>query len=161
MLHRCVPRFAALALLALLLIGCGAPTASGALSPSPAAAHTPTALPNQTPAQPAPGDSGSPVITLADDGGTITMHAGERFLLDLGALGGGFEQYDWTAVPADPSVLSRVPNILTIRGSQGLYEAHKPGQTELTATGEADCRRTSPPCPAPSRSFSVTVVVVD
>jgi hypothetical protein len=92
-------------------------------------------------------------VTLADDGRTISMHVGERFLLNLG------EGFDWTVLPDDPAIVSRVPNILTIRGSQGLYEAHKTGRTSLTATGDPTCRQATPPCYAPSRLFRLEVVV--
>ena len=81
------------------------------------------------------------------------MCVGERFLLNLG------EGYEWTAVPADQTILRRVPNVLTIRGSQGLYEAHAVGRTTLTVTGDPACRQSKPPCGAPSRLFRLQVVV--
>jgi hypothetical protein len=81
------------------------------------------------------------------------MRAGERFLLNLGDV------FVWQVTPADPTILSRVVNVLTIRGSQGLYEAHRAGRTELTATGDPACRQSQPPCAAPSRLFRVQVVV--
>jgi hypothetical protein len=60
----------------------------------------------------------------------------------------------------DPAVVSRVVNVLTIRGSQGLYEARQPGRTTLNATGDPICRQAQPPCGAPSRLFRLQVVVV-
>jgi photosystem II stability/assembly factor-like uncharacterized protein len=98
--------------------------------------------------------SSSLAVTLADDGQTFTLHIGQRFLLDLGA------DYDWTVTVDDPAVVSRVVNVLTIRGSQGLYEAHQPGRTTLSATGDPICRQAQPPCGAPSRMFRLQVVVV-
>jgi photosystem II stability/assembly factor-like uncharacterized protein len=98
--------------------------------------------------------SSSPTVTLADDGQTITLQAGQRFLLDLGA------DYNWTVTVDDPAVVSRVVNVLTIRGSQGLYEAHQPGRTTLSATGDPLCRQAQPPCGAPSRLFRLQMVVV-
>ena len=160
-MHDTYFRLAALVLLALALIGCGAPSAAVPPQSGPTVAPTPAptatlsltaARPSATPTAP----PGSTIVTLADNGQTITMRVGERFLLNLG---GGIETYDWQAVPADPSVVSRVPNVLTIRGSQGLYEAHRPGQTELTATGDPICRQSQPSCAAPSRRFSVDVAV--
>ena len=100
-----------------------------------------------------PEGGGALTITLADDGRTIFMHVGERFLLNLG------EGFDWTVLPDDPAILSRVPNILTIRGSQGLYEAQNAGRTALTATGDPTCRQSVPPCYAPSRTFWMAVFV--
>jgi len=149
-----------LVLASLALAGCGSLPAAGALLPGPTAttADRPTGAPspmvtNTRSGTPSPSGS-TRTVTLADDGHTITMHVGERFLLSLG------DGYDWRVTPADPTVISRVVNVLTIRGSQGLYEAHKPGQTELTATGDPTCRQARPPCAAPSRVFRVQVVVV-
>lgn len=116
-----------------------------------AACNAPGTLSAATP--PIDGSSTTPTVTLADDEHTITLHAGQSFLLKLG------EGYDWTVTPADQTILSRVVNVLTIRGSQGLYKAHKPGQTTLTATGDPTCRTAQPPCGAPSREFRLAVIV--
>ncbi len=92
-------------------------------------------------------------VTLADNGQTITLHTGERFLLSLG------EGYDWTVTPGDQAIVTRVVNVLTIRGSQGLYEARNPGRTTLTAIGDPACRKAQPPCALPSRVFRIEVAV--
>jgi hypothetical protein len=92
-------------------------------------------------------------VTLEDDGGTITLQAGERFLLKLG------EEYDWTVTIADQTILSRVKNVMVVRGAQGLYEANKPGSTTLTASGDPVCRQSQPPCAMPSRLFEIKVTV--
>ncbi len=92
-------------------------------------------------------------VTLADDRGTISLHVGERFLLDLD---GGF---DWTVTVADPAVVTRVVNITVVPGAQGVYEARAVGHTTLTAVGDLPCRRATPPCLAPSRAFSLTIIV--
>jgi photosystem II stability/assembly factor-like uncharacterized protein len=97
--------------------------------------------------------SSLPAVTLADDGQTITLHSGQRFLLDLGA------DYDWTVTVDDPAIVSRMVNVLTIQGSQGLYEAHQPGHTTLRASGDPICRAAQPPCDTPSRLFELQVVV--
>jgi hypothetical protein len=81
------------------------------------------------------------------------MRVGDRFLLSLG------EGYDWTVAPADPSIVSQVSNVPAASGSQGVYEARKPGQTELGATGDPLCRKSRPPCGMPSRAFRIEVVV--
>ena len=91
-------------------------------------------------------------VTLADDRSTITLAVGERFLLILGA------DFDWTIAIADPAILARVP-ISVIRGAQGVYEALASGRTTLSAIGDPTCRKSTPPCAAPSRSFQVDVVV--
>jgi hypothetical protein len=105
---------------------------------------------------PAPRSSPVPAgrsVTLADDGSTITLAIGQRFLLNLGA---GF---DWTVAIADPSVVGRVLNISVIVGSQGVFEARSRGRTKLSAVGDPPCRKSTPPCGAPSRLFQVDVVV--
>lgn len=91
-------------------------------------------------------------VTLEDDGGTVRLQAGERFLLKLG------EDYDWTVTVADQTIVSRVMNVMVVRGAQGLYEAQKPGTTTLTASGDPVCRQSQPPCAMPSRLFEITVV---
>jgi hypothetical protein len=93
------------------------------------------------------------IVTLADDGQTVTMHVGESFLLKLGTA------YDWTVIPLDQDIIRREPNVLTVIGSQGLYQAHKVGRTQITATGDPPCRQSQPPCAMPSRGFLLDVVV--
>jgi len=95
----------------------------------------------------------TPNVTLADDGQTITLQVGQRFLLNLGL------EYDWAVTVDDQSIVSRVINVLTIRGSQGLYEAHQAGHTGLTATGDPVCRQAQPPCGVPLRLFHLQIVV--
>ncbi len=92
-------------------------------------------------------------VTLAQDGQTIALRPGQRLLLKLG------ESEDWTVIPHDPEIVGRVVNVLTIRGSQGLYEAHRPGRTVLTGTGDPPCRKVQPPCTLPSRLFRLQVIV--
>ncbi len=92
-------------------------------------------------------------ITLAQDGQTIQLDVGDRFLLDLGS------DFNWTVTVADQTVVSRVIGVLVIKGAQGLYEAKRPGQTELTAVGDPPCRQTRPPCGMPSRLFRLQIIV--
>ncbi len=92
-------------------------------------------------------------VTLADNGKTITLQVSERFLLDLG------EGYDWNVTVDNQTVISRVVNVLVIRGAQGLYEAHTPGNATLTAIGDPVCRKVQPPCGAPSLLFQLYIVV--
>jgi hypothetical protein len=106
--------------------------------------------PTATPTSPA--EEGK-IVTLADDGQTVTMHVGESFLLKLGTA------YDWTVIPLDQDIIRREPNVLTVIGSQGLYQAHKVGRTQISATGDPPCRQSQPPCEMPSRGFLLDVVV--
>ena len=92
-------------------------------------------------------------LTLADNGATVEMKVGDRFLLNLGDF------YDWNLNVADTSVLDRVKNIAVIKGSQGIYSARKPGRTTLSGAGDPACLKSTPPCAAPSILFEVTVVV--
>jgi hypothetical protein len=138
------------------------PTLTSTTSPTTSPTSTVTATPTATPVPPpaaatptvpsaVPG-AGRPV-TVADDGQTIVLNVGASFLLQLG------DAYIWTVTVADPSIVSRQVNILVVRGAQGVYVAHKAGQTTLTAVGNPPCRSAQPPCAAPSRLFRVTIVV--
>ncbi len=153
--------------------------ASPTSAPTPVATNLPTSAPTSQPPTVAPTENipatgagtpaaGTPatpagpitagdntVVTLADDGATINMQVGQRFLLQLG------EEYDWNVIPADQSVLSRVIGITVIRGAQGIYEARQAGTTTLTASGMPTCLNGKPGC-TPStteRQFKITVVV--
>lgn len=172
-----VRSFAAVVLLAGSLVACGGRSAAAptATLPPPVAGATPetrTAPPTgTTSAIPTPVLSPTMVVpranpsvtpglevaerkvTLDDNGKTIDLRVGDRFLL---ALEGN---YDWSVAVDDPSIVGRVAGITTIRGAQGVYEARKPGQTTLAATGDPPCRKAQPPCLAPSRSFQVRLVV--
>jgi len=146
----------------LLLAGCGTVTepAGGSSAGTPTVQVTPatplpgtvSATPGATGATATPG-AGAPTVTLADDGRTVDLAVGQRFLLALGS------NLDWTVSVADTSVLSRVVNILVVRGAQGVYVANAPGTTTLTAIGDLPCRKAKPPCAAASRGFRITVNV--
>ncbi len=169
-------RFLALISVAALL-GCS-PTNPGLsqATPSPAIAGTGYPIPvNPTPSQSLPdSNNGAPSqaypapsepavtpaatlatreITLDDNGKNITLGVNEQVLLKLG------DQYNWTITVGDPAIISRVVNILVVRGAQGVYETHRPGQTTLTATGDPPCRTANPPCAAPSILFQIQVIV--
>lgn len=112
------------------------------ISPEPPAAAT---------AVPVAGEQKT--ITLDDQGETIQLVVGERFLLNLG------EGYTWDVGVSDETVVSRVRNITVIRGAQGVYEALQPGTATLSAVGDPACRQAKPPCGMPSTLFTVTLVV--
>ena len=95
----------------------------------------------------------SAAVGAGDNGSTRTMHVGDRFLLALPA------GYDWTVSIADPAILGRVLNITVPQGAQGVYQALRPGTTTLSAVGDPLCRRSTPPCAAPSILFELHVVV--
>jgi hypothetical protein len=97
-------------------------------------------------------DASLPDVTLADGGSTVRMHVGQSFLLKLGSDG-------WSVTVEDQAVISRVINIAVVRGAQGVYLAHAPGQTTLDAIGPSPCPNAVPKCGAPQRVFRVTIVV--
>jgi hypothetical protein len=148
-----------LGLMAVLVVaGCSSsqapgvsPGATGIVVPGPTISPA-DQQPTATVAPVTTGDS-QQVIALADDGQTLTLNVGDRFLLSLG------EGYDWNVTISDPAVVSRVINIQVVRGAQGVYEAHQAGTTELAASGDPVCRNAKPPCGMPSRIFQVTIVV--
>jgi hypothetical protein len=93
-------------------------------------------------------------ISLTDNGKTFSLHPGDSFLLNL-----GMESFDWTVTIDDQNVLSRVKNIMVVRGAQGVYQAAQAGQTLLRAEGDPLCRKSTPACMAPSIMFMVTIIV--
>jgi hypothetical protein len=111
------------------------------VSPStPAPTDTPTATPE-----------GFVIVSRTDNGRTISLTVGQRFILDLGLPG-----YDWTVVIEDPSLVSRIADR---PGTQGVYEARRTGRTLLTASGDPPCRKATPPCMAPSFGFRAEIHV--
>ena len=100
-----------------------------------------------------PTPSAQRTITLADNGQTIPLAVGDRFLLELGG------PYIWKVQIADPSVIAQLPTPLSPINSQGLFEAVGPGTTTLTAFGDPPCRSLKPACGLPSLLFRITLVV--
>lgn len=133
------------------LSGCAASAAPTVPAPSPvitvAATRLPTALPTSPPVTVAL------TVTLGDDSKTIPLKLGERFLLNLDGY------YDWTVTVDDPAIVSRLPDLPSVAGSQGVFQAAAVGQTVLTAVGDPPCRQVKPACGAPSRLFRVTMTV--
>lgn len=147
----------------------GSGTASGSTPPvitfGTASASTPfvitsgpasTSLPFDVTSQPLPTQApgGEIVITADSSGQTIHLKVGQTFLVNL-----GMDILNWQVEIADPSIVSRVIGITTVRGAQGVYQARAPGTTTLTATGDPLCRQSVPACEMPSRIITVTLVV--
>ena len=111
-----------------------------------------------TPLPPAgtPGETtaaGQKIVTLDDQGQTISLMVGESFLLNLG------DAYAWEVNISDQNVLSRAKNITVIHGAQGVYDANQAGAVTLSASGDPQCRQSQPPCALPSVQFTIKVVV--
>jgi hypothetical protein len=96
---------------------------------------------------------GGLIVGIDDQGRTVVMHVGDRFLLQLG------EVFNWTVTSSDDTIVGRVPNITVIRGAQGLYEGRKAGEATLNATGDPLCRSSKPACMVPSISYTLHVQV--
>ena len=100
-----------------------------------------------------PAVDGQKIVTLDDQGKTISLTVGESFLLKLG------DQYTWDVTISDQNVVSREKNIAVVRGAQGVYTANQPGTVTLSAAGDPQCRQSQPPCAMPSIQFMITIVV--
>jgi len=110
-------------------------------------------LPAGTPAPITFPAGGGLIVGLQDQGKTVVMHVGDRFLLQLGDV------FLWTVTSSDDSVVGRVINVMVIKGAQGLYEGRKAGEATITAIGDPFCRSSSPPCMTPSISYTIHVQI--
>ena len=118
----------------------------------PAIFLSPTILPTEGVSTQFPASTAD--VTQQDNGKTFYLHPGESFLLNLGT-----DVFEWTVDIDNQDVLSRVKNVMVIRGAQGIYQANNPGQAVLTAVGNPFCRNSVPACMAPSLLFKITVIV--
>ncbi len=92
-------------------------------------------------------------ITLAQNNQQINLQKGQRVLLNLG------QNYDWSLNIDNYTVISRVPNIMVMQGTQGIFEAHNQGETILAATGDPTCLKSTPRCAIASILFKVNIIV--
>ncbi len=90
-------------------------------------------------------------ITQDYNGKTIYIKKGDRFLLNLGEL-------NWNISITDQTIISRVKNIMVIKGAQGIYTAEKIGTTVLSAEGRPFCNA-GEMCAQFIVNFKVTIVV--
>ncbi len=100
-----------------------------------------------------PDSSGSLTITPDNNGRTVLMKAGQSFVLELGDI------YNWTIAIDNQNIISREVNIMPLRGSQGVFDAHQAGTTTLQASGDPLCRQSQPACMSPSVIFTITITV--
>lgn len=133
-----------LALMAMLLVGCGSSGGeeaqpAGGEATQPAVEATPTDEPV------APFD-----IMLAQDGTKLTMSVGQTTTVKLGTF------YYWTVTISDTTVLAEKAGVTLNPGEQGVFEALKAGTVTLTAVGNS-CE--TPPCAMPAQNFSVEIEV--
>jgi hypothetical protein len=93
------------------------------------------------------------VVTLDDAGKTISLRVGDMFLLFLQK-----DTYEFSPSVLDETILRKVSDV-GFAGSQGVFEALRPGSTKLTAIGELPCHKAIPPCLAPALSVEFIVIV--
>lgn len=140
------------------LAGCGAvylPSSTSSSATSPGAAGSPPVSSSVSSSSSSSSDAPIPApsrVTLQDSGKTITLHVGDTFLLALG-------DQQWNIHVADQSVVARVPNIMVVRGAQGVYKGLKAGTTTISATGTAPCNA-GQVCPMYAIAFHLTVQVL-
>jgi len=96
---------------------------------------------------------GAKIVTHEQNNQAISLKKGQRFLLKLG------DSHDWSVDISNQTVVSRVMNVMVIRGAQGLYQAHNIGTTTLTDTGDPVCYKETPRCLTPSIVFRLGINV--
>jgi predicted secreted protein len=94
------------------------------------------------------------ILTLDDTGKTISLKVGDKFQVRLKKDG-----YEWTLDEPDSTMISKLENDPLPPGVQGLFQATKAGTTQLSANGDLPCRKSTPPCMAPTLGFRVTLVI--
>ena len=115
---------------------------------------TPPPHPTTTSA-PLPGQGRTVTVTEADSGKSYTLHRGDHLVVQLQG-----NSYEWTEpASSNDAVLHRTS------GSSGTtatatFSATGDGKADVTSTGDAPCRKSTPPCMVPSRLFQVSVTVV-
>ncbi len=142
------------------LAGCGAGAAAPHGSSAPTATRSGTSASSTAGAPTTPSSTTSSAstaasparVTLSDNGKTVTLHVGGTFLLALGTQ-------QWTVQIADPTVVARVPNVMVVRGAQGIYRALQPGTTTLEASARPTCPA-GVACPLYVLGFRVTLHVL-
>jgi hypothetical protein len=94
-------------------------------------------------------------IVIDDNSKIITLTVGENVMLLLNK-----EPYEWTPSVLDSSIFQKVQDPPLMKGAQGIFQAKRPGTTELRAIGEIPCNRAEHPClPSSALLFAVTIVV--
>jgi hypothetical protein len=163
MKYSLLPRLTWMLVIGVLVLAACSP-ATPIVAPTPVPSQTPQPSPTAVPPTPIPTniptatgnspDAAMPQdVTLAEDGGSITVTVGQSLLVDLGS------DYTWLVTPSDPSVISREKDVTVMSGAQGVYMADKAGTITLTARGNPVCRTAQNPCKTPDRIFRVQVMV--
>jgi hypothetical protein len=104
---------------------------------------------------PDPDESSIRTISLVDNDKVISLKKDERFLLKLG------EDYNWDVEINNQTIVSKVINIMVVKGAQGVYESHNLGNAVMTTTGNPICLATSTPCLQPSILLTWNIQVIE
>lgn len=100
-------------------------------------------------------ESSTRTINLVDNDKVISLKKGERFLLKLG------DDYNWDVEINNQTIVSKVINIMIVKGTQGVYESHNLGNAVMTTTGNPICLATSTPCLQPSILLTWNIQVIE
>ncbi|MDB5265160.1 MAG: hypothetical protein JWN64_731 [Parcubacteria group bacterium] len=92
------------------------------------------------------------MVTQADDNTTVVLKHGQRFGIAMG------DSLQWELSFDPTGIVTRVTNISTIRGEQGVYTASTVGTTTLHATGRPICNPDEM-CAQFIKEITVTLVV--
>ncbi|MDB5194504.1 MAG: hypothetical protein JWN50_518 [Parcubacteria group bacterium] len=92
------------------------------------------------------------MVTQADNATTVSLVKGQRFGIAMG------DTLEWSLTFDPTGIVTRVTNISTIRGEQGVYTATNTGTTVLHATGAPICNP-GEACPQFRQAVTVTLVV--
>jgi hypothetical protein len=166
MLHH-VSVLPVLALIALLAFGCAAPAPGVQMNvfetPQPTTpqvatvvvgpASTSLPLTQIKTKTPAPGIAAGGIINMQNAESGVTLHVGERFLLNLG-------DRDWKVRIGDETIMRLGESTAVPQGSQGYFEALKAGTTKIYATSDPACRQATPPCMLPTLFLEIPVTVL-
>ena len=94
------------------------------------------------------------VVTLKDNGKTLTVRSGERFLINLRQ-----PPYGWSITSQDAGIIQLLRVSTEIADSQGVFRAGRRGKALLSGVGELPCHKENPPCMAATLNFEVHIVV--
>jgi hypothetical protein len=128
-------------------------SATGSATGGPASA---TSRPGGGPSAAPTTRAGSVTLTEDDQGRTVRVAGGTTIVVRLTAD----QVAPWsTADTSDPNVVRRLSGTTGEGSSETTFRAVRKGRAELSATAHPRCRDVQPPCGAPDRLWSVTVLV--
>jgi hypothetical protein len=94
------------------------------------------------------------IIQIDDNLKTITLSVGEKVLLLLKR-----EPYQWKPEVQDSAIFQKVQGPPLMKDAQGIYQAQRPGVTQLNAIGEFPCSSPDISCGVPALQFQINIIV--